>query len=81
RVRNLYTKCGHGETLPDEMIYCENSKCRFSPFHPAACKPPNCLKTCQQYKTFPQQYNPHIDAFCAYCVAYHQQQQNLAARR
>ncbi|KAF8914500.1 hypothetical protein CPB85DRAFT_1412300 [Mucidula mucida] len=71
RVRNVYTKCGHGVTLVCRLlqtIYCENSKCRWSPFHPTTCKPPSCLKTCQQYKTFPQQYSPQIDAFCPTCA-------------
>ncbi|KAF9043703.1 hypothetical protein BDZ89DRAFT_1008650 [Hymenopellis radicata] len=74
QVRNVYTKCGHGVTLPDEMINCENSKCRWSPFHPATCTPPNCLRTCKQYKTFPQQYSPQIDAFCPACARQQQQQ-------
>ncbi|KAF9033028.1 hypothetical protein BDZ89DRAFT_1063086 [Hymenopellis radicata] len=44
QVRNVYTQCGHGVTLPDEMITCENSNCRWSPFHPLTCKPPSCLR-------------------------------------
>ncbi|KAF9024478.1 hypothetical protein BDZ89DRAFT_1069006 [Hymenopellis radicata] len=75
QVRNVYTQCGHGVTLPDEMINCENSKCRWSPFHPLTCKPPSCLRTCRQNKTFPEQYNPHINALCPACVARQQQQQ------
>ncbi|KAK0473935.1 hypothetical protein IW261DRAFT_663191 [Armillaria novae-zelandiae] len=56
QVRNVYLKCGHGENLPEEIIPCEQSNCRFSPFHPANCRPPTCHQTCWQYRRFPEQY-------------------------
>ncbi|PBK64016.1 hypothetical protein ARMSODRAFT_893518, partial [Armillaria solidipes] len=48
-------------------IRCEQSTCRFSLFHPASCKPPACLKTCWQYRRYPEQYSPHIDSYCPSC--------------
>ncbi|PBK91095.1 hypothetical protein ARMGADRAFT_933202, partial [Armillaria gallica] len=55
-VRNVYLRCGHTVNLPEEIIRCEQSTCRFSLFHPADCKPPACLKTCWQYRRYPEQY-------------------------
>ncbi|KAF8076607.1 hypothetical protein FPV67DRAFT_423778 [Lyophyllum atratum] len=49
RVRNVYKKCGHGVTLPDEEIRCDLVNCKFSPAHPKDCRPPQCLQTCWQY--------------------------------
>ncbi|PBK64001.1 hypothetical protein ARMSODRAFT_893478, partial [Armillaria solidipes] len=63
RVRNVYIRCGHAVSL----IRCEESNCRFSLFHPANCKPPACLRTCWQYRRFPEQYSPHIDSYCPAC--------------
>ncbi|KAF9017314.1 hypothetical protein BDZ89DRAFT_961193, partial [Hymenopellis radicata] len=60
-------------------IYCEDSRCRWSPFHPINCTPPRCLRTCQQYKKFPEQYNPHINAYCSHCNRRQQQQQNQSS--
>ncbi|KAG7441166.1 uncharacterized protein BT62DRAFT_832797, partial [Guyanagaster necrorhizus] len=56
RVRNIYLRCGHSITLPEQIIQCEESTCKFSIFHPESCKPPGCLKTCWQYRRYPEQY-------------------------
>ncbi|KAK0489713.1 hypothetical protein EDD18DRAFT_1186623, partial [Armillaria luteobubalina] len=56
QVRNIYIRCGHAISLPEEYIRCEQSNCKFSLFHPASCKPPACLQTCWQYRRFPEQY-------------------------
>ncbi|KIK51750.1 hypothetical protein GYMLUDRAFT_181063, partial [Collybiopsis luxurians FD-317 M1] len=48
-------------------VPCDNDKCRFSPFHPRYC--PSCPRTCLQYHQFPEQYNPHVNAFCPSCQA------------
>ncbi|PBK64008.1 hypothetical protein ARMSODRAFT_941596 [Armillaria solidipes] len=67
RVRNVYIRCGHAFSLPEEFIRCEQSNCKFSLFHRASCKPPACLQTCWQYRRFPEQYSPHIDSYCPTC--------------
>ncbi|KAH7930803.1 hypothetical protein BV22DRAFT_35138 [Leucogyrophana mollusca] len=68
RVRNTYRRCGHAFDLPDEMIQCDNRYCKFSLTHPSTCVPPSCTASCWQYRQFPQQYNPQIDAFCPSCI-------------
>ncbi|KAJ7588410.1 hypothetical protein C8J56DRAFT_890204 [Mycena floridula] len=30
--------------------------CKFSPNHPVSCVPPQCLRTCAQYRGYPQMY-------------------------
>lgn len=67
QVRNYYTRCGHGITLPDEEIKCDARDCKFSPNHPRHC--PQCKATCWQTRQYPQQYSPHLDAFCPDCIA------------
>ncbi|KAF9568954.1 hypothetical protein CPC08DRAFT_678528, partial [Agrocybe pediades] len=67
-VRNVYKKCGHGITLPDEEIKCDLTTCKFSPAHPRDCQPPRCTQTCWQYHQYPQQYSPHIDKLCPACA-------------
>ncbi|KAF8136330.1 hypothetical protein EV363DRAFT_1319320 [Boletus edulis] len=67
RVQNTYKRCGHAYDLPDQMIECDNQHCRFSPTHPSTCVPPVCTETCWQFRQFPQQYTPQIDAFCPVC--------------
>ncbi|KII94925.1 hypothetical protein PLICRDRAFT_33756 [Plicaturopsis crispa FD-325 SS-3] len=67
QVRNVYSKCGHGITLPDEEIKCDLRNCKFSPVHPKNCGP-RCSQTCWQYRQFPQQYSPKIDRLCPDCV-------------
>ncbi|KIY61708.1 hypothetical protein CYLTODRAFT_405354 [Cylindrobasidium torrendii FP15055 ss-10] len=74
QVRNIYLQCGHGVTESDVMVQCENSKCRFSPFHPTSCKQPRCRQTCIQYHSFPEQYSPQLNRLCPMC-------QNLLASR
>ncbi|KAK0210082.1 hypothetical protein DFS33DRAFT_1402003 [Desarmillaria ectypa] len=66
-VRNIYLRCGHAVNLPEETVVCEQSNCKFSPFHPASCRPPSCQKTCWQYRRYPEQYNPNIDKYCPSC--------------
>ncbi|KAJ3722525.1 hypothetical protein C8R42DRAFT_45518 [Lentinula raphanica] len=67
RVRNIYTRCGHGVNLPEEEIKCDLVNCKFSPAHRPNC--PNCSQTCWQYRQYPQQYSPHIDRLCPTCSA------------
>ncbi|KAK0206870.1 hypothetical protein DFS33DRAFT_1317610 [Desarmillaria ectypa] len=67
QVRNIYTRCGHGVTLPDEEIKCDLVQCKFSMAHPKTCKPPTCNQTCWQYHQYPQQYSPNINALCPQC--------------
>ncbi|KAK0460098.1 uncharacterized protein EV420DRAFT_250755 [Desarmillaria tabescens] len=62
RVRNVYLQCGHIINLPDKIIRCEESKCKFSLFHPANCKPPVCRRTCWQYLRYPEQYSMPCDS-------------------
>ncbi|KAG5728502.1 hypothetical protein E4T56_gene19503 [Termitomyces sp. T112] len=69
RVRNYYKKCGHGITLPDEEIQCDLINCKFSSTHSKDCVPPQCQRTCWQYRQYPQQYSPHIDRLCPNCEA------------
>ncbi|KAK0220556.1 hypothetical protein IW262DRAFT_1034650 [Armillaria fumosa] len=66
-VRNIYVRCGHAFNLPEEIIQCEQSKCKFSLFHSAGCKPPICLRTCWQYLRYPEQHSPHIGSYCPFC--------------
>ncbi|KAK0499840.1 hypothetical protein EDD18DRAFT_1152852, partial [Armillaria luteobubalina] len=44
QVRNVYTRCGHGVTLPDQEIRCNLVNCKFSTTHPGHCRPPTCTK-------------------------------------
>ncbi|KAH8114250.1 hypothetical protein DFH11DRAFT_1596760 [Phellopilus nigrolimitatus] len=44
-------------------------RCKFSPNHPIDCLPPNCQRTCWQYRQYPEQYTPHLDRFCPACMA------------
>ncbi|PBK91038.1 hypothetical protein ARMGADRAFT_933103, partial [Armillaria gallica] len=67
RVRNVYLRCGHTVNLPEEIIRCEQSDCKFSLFHPAGCKPPACLRTCWQHLQYPEQYSPNINGYCPSC--------------
>ncbi|KAG2126816.1 hypothetical protein DEU56DRAFT_821789 [Suillus clintonianus] len=69
RVRNVYLRCGHAINLPDQLITCENTRCKFSPNHPTTCGPPTCKQTCCQYRQYPQQYSPNINSFCPTCEA------------
>ncbi|PBK64029.1 hypothetical protein ARMSODRAFT_893574, partial [Armillaria solidipes] len=48
-------------------IQCEQSNCKFSPFHPASCKTPVCQRTCWQYLRYPERYSPNIDGYCPSC--------------
>ncbi|KAJ8077769.1 hypothetical protein PM082_002202 [Marasmius tenuissimus] len=64
-VRNIYTQCGHALNLPEKIISCSSSRCKFSPEHPPDCY--DCKKTCWQYHQFPEQYSPHIDGSCPDC--------------
>ncbi|KAK0193093.1 hypothetical protein F5146DRAFT_1042881 [Armillaria mellea] len=66
-VRNFYLRCRHAIDLPEEIIRCDQSDCKFSLFHPATCKPPVCSQTCWQYLRFPEQYSPNIDGYCPFC--------------
>ncbi|KAK0190719.1 hypothetical protein F5146DRAFT_1045452 [Armillaria mellea] len=67
QVRNVYTRCGHGVTLPDQEIRCNLVNCKFSTTHPGHCRPPTCTKNCWQYRQYPQQYSPNIDGYCPQC--------------
>ncbi|PBK64038.1 hypothetical protein ARMSODRAFT_893470, partial [Armillaria solidipes] len=71
-VRNVYRRCGHTFNLVHPLhsglhIQCEESKCKFSLFHSARCKPPVCRRTCWQYLRYPEQYSPHISGYCPFC--------------
>ncbi|TRM56997.1 hypothetical protein BD626DRAFT_412681 [Schizophyllum amplum] len=68
RVRNVFLRCGHAESLPDQLIECESTTCKFSPNHPPTCRPPTCTKTCWQYRQYPEQYSPNIDRYCPACA-------------
>ncbi|KAK0193091.1 hypothetical protein F5146DRAFT_531236 [Armillaria mellea] len=67
QVRNIYLRCGHTFNLPEEIIQCEQSNCKFSLFHSSHCKPPICLQTCWQYRRYPEQYSPSISGYCPFC--------------
>ncbi|KAG2040325.1 hypothetical protein BDR03DRAFT_949643 [Suillus americanus] len=67
-VRNVYLRCGHAFNLPDELITCDSSRCKFSPNHPATCLPPTCKQTCAQYRQYPQQYCKLAIAIPRRCV-------------
>ncbi|KAL4264983.1 hypothetical protein AB1N83_000310 [Pleurotus pulmonarius] len=69
QVRNIYKRCNHGVTQPDEEIKCNLVNCKFSPHHPPDCQGQQCIRTCWQYRQFPQQYSPHIDKLCPACEA------------
>ncbi|PBK79037.1 hypothetical protein ARMGADRAFT_951439, partial [Armillaria gallica] len=69
-VRNVYLECGHAINLVRPLhfdVRCEDSNCKFSPFHPENCKPPTCLQTCWQYHRYPEQYSPNINGYCPTC--------------
>ncbi|KAJ7703276.1 hypothetical protein B0H17DRAFT_97931 [Mycena rosella] len=65
-VRNLYLRCGHAESLPPVEILCGSTHCKFSVNHPPEC--PQCERTCNQYRLFPEQYTPNVDGFCSVCT-------------
>ncbi|KAI4520633.1 hypothetical protein K523DRAFT_350796 [Schizophyllum commune Tattone D] len=69
RVQNVYQRCGHVENMPEEMIECGSSRCKFSAYHPPTCQPPSCTKTCLQYRTYPEHYTLNKNAFCRACTA------------
>ncbi|KAK0443823.1 hypothetical protein EV421DRAFT_2035266, partial [Armillaria borealis] len=33
-VRNVYLRCRHTINLPEQIVRCEESNCKFSHFHP-----------------------------------------------
>ncbi|PBK79051.1 hypothetical protein ARMGADRAFT_951421, partial [Armillaria gallica] len=66
-VRNVYLRCGHAINLPEEIVRCEDSNCKFSLFHSESCTPPTCLQTCWQYHRYPEQYSPNINGYCPTC--------------
>ncbi|KAI6036608.1 hypothetical protein PISMIDRAFT_34538, partial [Pisolithus microcarpus 441] len=74
RVQNTYKICGHvfdmviRPCLTRPQIQCDNRYCKFSSAHPSTCVPPGCTNSCWQYRQFPQQYNPRIDALCPRCL-------------
>ncbi|KAK0494416.1 hypothetical protein EDD18DRAFT_1174090 [Armillaria luteobubalina] len=73
-VRNVYLRCGHTVNLPEDIIQCKETHCKFSLFHPASCRPPVCQRTCWQYLRYPEQYSPHICGYCPSCtivMSYH----------
>ncbi|KAH9981316.1 hypothetical protein BGW80DRAFT_1163176, partial [Lactifluus volemus] len=63
RVTNTYLRCGHEV----QLIQCGSRWCRFSNTHPADCVAPQCQRTCNQFRAFPQSYNPRIDNWCQPC--------------
>ncbi|KAF8503585.1 hypothetical protein F5888DRAFT_1663394 [Russula emetica] len=67
RVTNTYLRCKHEVQLREEEIRCESRFCRFSLKHPLDCIPPECQRTCNQFRSFPQSYNPQIDGWCPTC--------------
>ncbi|KAN0133749.1 hypothetical protein V8E53_008473 [Lactarius tabidus] len=67
RVTNTYLRCNHEVEVPEEEIRCENRWCRFSVTHPRDCIPPQCQRTCNQFRGFPQLYNPQLDTWCQGC--------------
>ncbi|KAK0489725.1 hypothetical protein EDD18DRAFT_577349 [Armillaria luteobubalina] len=73
-VRNVYLRCGHTINLPEQIVRCEESNCRFSLFHPQDCRPPTCLRTCWQYLRYPEQYSPNISRYCPSCYRQMQRQ-------
>ncbi|KAI0312335.1 hypothetical protein OF83DRAFT_667522 [Amylostereum chailletii] len=66
RVKNIFS-CGHAVDLKDELIPCNSADCKFSPFHPPACRPPACTSTCWQYRQAPEQYAPRLATPCPMC--------------
>ncbi|KAF8188414.1 hypothetical protein BJ912DRAFT_968811 [Pholiota molesta] len=66
QINDTYAGCGHAYRLPDEMVYCGDRWCKFSPYHDPECGP-NCKETCWQYRQFPEQINRRLDRKCSYC--------------
>ncbi|TFK54911.1 hypothetical protein OE88DRAFT_975809 [Heliocybe sulcata] len=67
RVNVHYGLCGHVVLLPEELIQCEDKKCKFSPMHPANC--PDCRRTCWQYRQFPETFDVHKrEEYCPTCA-------------
>lgn len=81
RVRNTFLVCGHSYDLPEEEIKCSNARCRFSDYHDPNCVEPECRRTCHQYHTFPEVYNPQINRLCPVCYNTYQTQQQAPIRR
>ncbi|KZT33021.1 hypothetical protein SISSUDRAFT_993506 [Sistotremastrum suecicum HHB10207 ss-3] len=57
----------HGN-LTRAQLQCDNRYCKFSTTHPADCVPPNCTRTCWQYRQYPQIYQPQINGHCPNCA-------------
>ncbi|KAL1755160.1 hypothetical protein FB107DRAFT_214238 [Schizophyllum commune] len=68
-VCHVYLLCGHVENMPDQLIMCTSRTCKFSPNHPSTCVPPECTRTCWQYRQYPEQYSPNLNAYCPTCSA------------
>ncbi|KAF8163277.1 hypothetical protein B0H34DRAFT_316322 [Crassisporium funariophilum] len=47
QIEDTYAFCNHTYRLPDEMVYCPERDCKFSPAHPPNCGP-RCSTTCWQ---------------------------------
>ncbi|KII89468.1 hypothetical protein PLICRDRAFT_41129 [Plicaturopsis crispa FD-325 SS-3] len=69
QVCHVYLQCGHMVNVPDVLIQCDSRNCKFSPNHPADCKPPSCTRTCAQYRGYPEQYSPNINGLCPSCAS------------
>ncbi|OCH86173.1 hypothetical protein OBBRIDRAFT_738484, partial [Obba rivulosa] len=69
RICYIYTKCGHAVPMVRHSVECDNRNCKFSRAHPSDCNGSKCKQTCWQYRQYPQQYSPHIAAYCPSCLS------------
>ncbi|KAH9966642.1 hypothetical protein BC827DRAFT_1177415 [Russula dissimulans] len=67
RVTHTFIRCKHELQLDDEEIRCESRWCKFSLTHPTDCIAPQCQRTCNQFRSFPQHYKLQIDNWCQAC--------------
>jgi len=74
QIQDTYAHCNHVYRVPDQMVYCPERDCKFSPYHPEDCGP-NCKRTCWQYRRFPEQIDRRFDRLCPRCEERLQQQQ------
>jgi len=75
QIQDHYAQCDHSYRLPDEMVYCPDRWCKFSPYHVNEegvhvdrCGP-ECTTTCWQYRQFPEQIFRRLDRLCVHCQA------------
>ncbi|EDR11084.1 uncharacterized protein LACBIDRAFT_324586 [Laccaria bicolor S238N-H82] len=55
-VSSSYCKLTSQRLISRIKVFCDSANCKFSPNHLPTCTPPDCIKTCWQFRQFPEQY-------------------------